>query len=509
MTELSERLNRHCLSLVVGLQNNYLLKSFPASIVLNLVNNCKRAVRPRGSLVYAEGEVFNGMAHLLLAGDVRICKRYQMFAHEHAELIGNGETSGLFKPRLDYFVKPVAARQKGEFIEQDIINITDRRQESAIVDSEAALVLSIDLNLILAIDKAFSLINNISDTLLFRLNEKRHAEERIKKGHGIQTGPPNLGSTDEAAKLAKINFDASNEESYAYSINHGLSEKPAEVKPKYGFNTLITKAVRSRDRSLVTAIQAERLERTRVSNSPVLNKSLYERTSKKNRGHRSFLISQPEHAPQLGRSLTKDGREAREKDRVERIVKDRLDADEQNQDVLADDGKAISKFETNSARNEADIIIKNLSKKFFLYKGITGAQTPDLSDAQLNRIFSVAIKPKDMYEKNSLIQLFRCYRHKKKTTDKTEEKKLAESLGYTIEKKIIKPLQSIDIAKRARSRDEVGLAAISVAPTLKTLANRDSLWLKNPARPGTKTRARVNMYEDKRERNLLNRSDFT
>lgn len=346
-TDNLERLNRHCLNLIGGVQNNYILKNFPVSIALNIINNSKRSIKARGSVVFAEGERFNGNLNLLLAGEVRMCKRYEMLSTEHAELIEDSETTNLFKSRVEYYVKPVGIRQKGEFLEQDIINISGRRQESAIVDSEAALLLSVDLNLILAIDKTFSLVNNLSDNIIYRQDEKLKAEQRVKRDTGLQTGPSNINSTDEAAKLAKIKYDTDNEDSYVYRISHGMKERPQEVRIRPGFNTLITKAIRSKDRSLLANAQAEREERKRISNSPALNKTLYEKSTPKKRGHRSFFITQGDQAALLGRSLSKDTKESRNRERIERVVKDRLDADDNVQDMLADDGKAISKLGLN------------------------------------------------------------------------------------------------------------------------------------------------------------------
>ena len=82
-------------------------------------------------------------------------------------------------------------------------------------------------------------------------------------------------------------------------------------------------------------------------------------------------------------------------------------------------------------------------------------------------------------------------------------------MGYSIENRVIKLLQNVDPSKRAQSRGDVGLAALSLAPSLRRAVQRDVLWAKNPQRPINKTRARVNIYEDKKQRIMLNRSDFT
>ena len=46
-----------------------------------------------------------------------------------------------------------------------------------------------------------------------------------------------------------------------------------------------------------------------------------------------------------------------------------------------------------------------------MYKKICNGNTPEYSDEQLQKIFTVAIKPKEINERNTIIKLFRCFRN--------------------------------------------------------------------------------------------------
>lgn len=145
----------------------------------------------------------------------------------------------------------------------------------------------------------------------------------------------------------------------------------------------------------------------------------------------------------------------------------------------------------------------NISKRFLVYRKVTGAETPQLTDNQLNKLFTVAIKPKDLSEKNSLVQLFRCYRSKKNT--KAEVRSHTQVEEKSIEKNVVDPLKKV---KPYSIKPEVGFEGMIVNPMTKEAVFKDLLWSKQPLRPATRAKPRFNPYEDKRHKSLLNRSDY-
>lgn len=151
------------------------------------------------------------------------------------------------------------------------------------------------------------------------------------------------------------------------------------------------------------------------------------------------------------------------------------------------------------ARNEADIIIKNINKNFLLYRTQTNSDLPQLTDDQLNKIFTVAIKPKELNEKHSLLQLFRCFRNKKPQSRACHPK-----TDLSIESRVVEPLLQ---AVGRRESAKVGLEGLSINPIVSTAIRRDLLWNKYPKRPATKAKPRVNLFEDKHHRSFLNKSD--
>lgn len=332
-----DKLNRHLLALIAGIQSNYLLKNLPLSIALNMVNNCPRFVRTRGSMIYKQGDAFNGSLNLLLAGEAQIFKKVKVVSNENAELIENRETSDLFVPKSDCYMKQLGSRRKGEFVESEVISVSGRRQETVVVDSEAALVLSIDVNLLLAVDKTFSLVNHIYDTIVFQQSNADALDQRLKKT-GLMAGPPATGSS-EAAIRAKLAIDPRQDEAKVFKH---VTREASEPKKRQGFNTLIAKVPRSRDRSLLAAKQQAREETRRVTNSPALNKSLYADTSAKSRSKRLVFLDPRIFKTTQSRSVSRRHREPnQEQERIEKAVKDDLDRVDRMHDLLTGDRNAI------------------------------------------------------------------------------------------------------------------------------------------------------------------------
>lgn len=158
------------------------------------------------------------------------------------------------------------------------------------------------------------------------------------------------------------------------------------------------------------------------------------------------------------------------------------------------------------ARNEADIIIKNITKNFLIHRKTTGAELPDLTNDQLNKIFTVALKPKELNEKHTLIQLFRCFRGKKKVSTLEASHHRQATVDHSIENSVIQPLKSLSPRKPI---DKTGLESLSINPIASSMVRRDLLWLKYPKRPVTKTKARFNIHENKQHRSFLNKSDLS
>ena len=306
------------MNLISGIQTNYLLKNMPTSIALNLINNCKRYIKTRGSNVYKEGEAFDGRLNLLLSGDVQICKRYEIIATDNCELIENRETSHLFAPRVDYSTRPIGNRKSGDFIERDLIQITGRRNHSAYVSSEAALVLSIDVNLLLAVDTTFSLINNISEIVIFQQGQSHEVNQRIRK-LDLKVSTQHMGS-EETAMKAKLSYDPKEEDHMVKEMTYGAVQ--TEKSAKMGFNTLISRVSRTKDRSVLSSHQQKRAEITRISNSPALNRTIQEEPDPKKKNlHRSFQISKS-----IEKTVSRDSKDQQEKERIKKVVLDSLDS---------------------------------------------------------------------------------------------------------------------------------------------------------------------------------------
>lgn len=289
--------------------------------------------------MYKQGDVFDGSLHLLLAGEAQIFKKVKIVSNENAELIENRETTDLFLPKSDYYMKQLGSRRKGEFMESEVVSMSGRRQETVVVDSEAALVLSIDLNLLLAIDKTFALVNNLYDTIVFHQANVEALNNRLQKT-GIMAGP-SMTASSEAAIKAKLAVNYEQEDSIVHRLTHGMRDS-TEPKKKQGFNTLIAKVPRSRDRSLLVSRQQVREETRRMTNSPVLNKSLYADTSAKSKTKRFLFIDprifktdQPKPESRTRRAPNRD------QERIEKAVKDDLDRVDRMQDLLTGDRNAI------------------------------------------------------------------------------------------------------------------------------------------------------------------------
>ena len=303
------------------------------SVALDIIHYSKRVVKQRGSSIYKEGDLADRTIHLLLSGTVSISRRVQLLYSDHAEMSVNRDMSLLYNPKIDFRQKVIAIKANGEFLEEDIMQMAGKRTESALVESEAALVIVINMNLLLSLDRVYSQINAVQDVMAFKEHERHHLDERVEKigvaksvsvkeakqeipEEYLNTGEEPLPSSDEFNRLIKIGWN---------------SYKEKEVR--YGYNTLITRVGRSRDRSLAGKSLEKRAERQQFAENPLNYTSNAISRPKRDSIDRSLELHKPVRGAQhpLGLQLASFPRESSaqaEKSRIQRLVMDRLDRDD-------------------------------------------------------------------------------------------------------------------------------------------------------------------------------------
>lgn len=303
------------------------------SVALDIIHYSKRVVKQRGSTIYKEGDQADRNIHLLLSGTVSISKRVQLLYSDHAEMSVNKDMSLLYNPKIDYRQKVIAIKASGEFLEEDIMQMAGKRAESATVESEAALVIIINMNLLLSLDRVYSQINAVQDVMSFKEHERHHLDERVEKmgvakpvsvkeakqeipEEYLNTGEEPLPSGDEFNRMIKIGWN---------------SYKEKEVR--YGYNTLITRVGRSRDRSLASKSLEKRAERQKFAENPLNYTSNNISRPKRDSIDRSLDLNRHINRAQnpLNNYITSFKRESNaqvEKSRVQKLVMDRLDQDD-------------------------------------------------------------------------------------------------------------------------------------------------------------------------------------
>lgn len=329
----AEKLNRYFLQLTCDLQSNFIFKSIPMSVALDIIHYSKRVVKQRGSMIYKEGDLADRTIHLLLSGTVSISRRVQLLYSDHAEMSVNKDISLLYNPKIDFKQKVIAIKANGEFLEEDIMKLSGRRSESAMVESEAALVIIINMNLLLSLDRVYSQINSVQDVMAFKEHERNDLDERVEKlgvakavsaketTHDIpeeylNTGEEPLPSSEEFNRMIKVGWN---------------SYKEKEVR--YGYNTLISRVGRSRDRSLASKSLEKRAEKQKYAENPLNYTSNTINRPKRDSIDRSLDLGR--HISQNQNPLTsdltsfkKESKAQVEKSRIQRLVMDRLDKDD-------------------------------------------------------------------------------------------------------------------------------------------------------------------------------------
>ena len=275
--------------------------------------------------------------HLLLAGTVTISRRSHTLYSDFLEVSDNKDVSRLYNPKIDFRQKVVEVKGNGEFLEDDFLRLTGRRTESATVESEAALIIEIDLNLLLSMDRIFNQINIVQDVMHFKDKSRAEMAQKVKKtgllGDAIEA--------EEKDEIPVVLIDIPSEaiptaEDLNRRIKTGWSSyKEKEVK--YGYNTLITRVGRSRDRSLADRSVENRRERQDFSENPLNYTSDF--IGREGRGS-SLKETKKNDSKVQGRALAssvvdrsrtpyaREQKNQREKERIERIVMDRMDKDE-------------------------------------------------------------------------------------------------------------------------------------------------------------------------------------
>lgn len=111
---------------------------------------------------------------------------------------------------------------------------------------------------------------------------------------------------------------------------------------------------------------------------------------------------------------------------------------------------------------------------------------PSLSDEQLNKIFSVAIRPKELNEKNTIMKLFRVFRNKKKQENVKPENPSPATILFANTRQEL-PRKSETIAERPAPK--TGLQNLSLKPINQSKSiDKNKPWMRQPLRPNTKSR---------------------
>ena len=211
--------------------------------MLDLLHYSKRHVRHRGATLFREGDAFGGKLHLLFDGDVNISQRVALQTHDNVDLQTNKHTADLYRSRADYHFKSVGVKGEGEFLENDLLMASMRYRHTATVTSEAALVVYIDMNMLLAIDKVYALMNTCNEAMSFQPIPQHCFDARVKQSDADD------GKDQTIIESGLINVDADKISSQQIQHIKNLDWNPIKDQGiQFGYNTLIKRIGRSRDR---------------------------------------------------------------------------------------------------------------------------------------------------------------------------------------------------------------------------------------------------------------------
>lgn len=158
---------------------NPILSHFPLSINLDIVYNCRKRLFPRGSTVLALGSNPGKHVHLIFNGTVNILEKMSSLSADNLDLTQNKDISAVYIPKHDVAWKLACRKSDGDFLETEILGLGGPRTFSAVVESENALIIEVDLNVLMCLDRVYGLINSYGESMAYWQNKRRQRDTRL------------------------------------------------------------------------------------------------------------------------------------------------------------------------------------------------------------------------------------------------------------------------------------------------------------------------------------------
>ena len=224
---------------------NPVLSHFPLSINLDIIYNSRKRLFPRGSTVLALGSPAGRHAHLIFSGTVNILERVSSLSSENLDLTQNKDMSAIYIPKHDVVWKLACRKVDGDFLESELLGLGGPRRYSAVVESENALIMEVDLNVLLCLDRVYGLVNSYTESMSYWENKRRQRDTRLHSeglAQAVQSSDQMfISKTVEDAcgdrpipKLTTPQIDK--------IILYGWGNWKTK-KVKHGFNTIISSSV--------------------------------------------------------------------------------------------------------------------------------------------------------------------------------------------------------------------------------------------------------------------------
>lgn len=240
-----ERLQRYLVPLCRDILTNQILAHFPLSINLDIIYNSRKRLFPRGSTVLALGSAPGQHVHLIFSGTVNILERVSSLSSDNLDLTQNKDMSAIYIPKHDVVWKLACRKVDGDFLESELLGLGGPRRYSAVVESENALIIEVDLNVLLCLDRVYGLVNTYSESMSYWENKRRQRDTRLHSEgltQAVQSSDQMfISKTVEDAcgdrpipKLSTSQIDK--------IILHGWGNWKTK-KVKHGFNTIISSSV--------------------------------------------------------------------------------------------------------------------------------------------------------------------------------------------------------------------------------------------------------------------------
>lgn len=178
--------------------------------------------------------------HLLLKGEASLIKNIHTLNNDNKTLMLHKDTARVFKPQMGVLQKVFAMRNSGTFLETQIISLDKRRSETAVVESECALTIKVDLNILLSLDRTYALINAYNSTMTMLNDVHANIEKELQ-----QKGTANIEEPENAA-AERLKIDESILP-LPKDLIRSIQESCGIIKEKdskQGINTLITRVKR-------------------------------------------------------------------------------------------------------------------------------------------------------------------------------------------------------------------------------------------------------------------------